>query len=235
MVAKTYQTYPLLGEPFAANGRMYVNVQTPKGQSKTVRWYTDAEYAKLYGGPTGSSHTDYNAKRALGFEHGPITIFKGDTEAYQEWFELSEARYNTHWGWYYPNHITAQCPTGLEKVSLPWSAVGNSDNTLRSSTEVRKAVDSLLYTSSSSAYQGKLGERIERELTVTKAKKVNNPFGGTTTYHTFEDAAGNLYSWTTSAKSWEVGDKKLIRGTVKEYDTERNAQITVLTRCMERN
>ena len=40
-VAKTYEKMALVGEPFQENGKMYVNVQAPKGIKK-VRWYSDA-------------------------------------------------------------------------------------------------------------------------------------------------------------------------------------------------
>lgn len=235
MVAKSYQSYPLLGDPFAANGRMYVNVQTPKGQSKTVRWYTDAEYAKLYGAPIGSSTPTFNAKKALGFSEGPITIFKGYTDALQDYFEASPAYYNAHWGWYYPSGTTPIYPPQVTPVSLQWASVGKADNTLKPIPEVRAAVDSLLYEASPSKHQGKIGERIERVLTVKEVKKKNNGFGGVTTFHTFADAEGNIYSWATSSKSWEVGSTKVIRGTVKEFVTTRNINITALTRCAEKS
>ena len=46
-VAKTYAHMKVEGEPFKENGRMYVNVIAPKGIKK-VRWYSDAEYRRMY-------------------------------------------------------------------------------------------------------------------------------------------------------------------------------------------
>jgi hypothetical protein len=48
MVAKSYQKLIQIGEPFVSNGRQYVKVQTNKNTTKTVRWYTEAEYARMY-------------------------------------------------------------------------------------------------------------------------------------------------------------------------------------------
>ena len=48
MVAKSYQKMKQLGEPFKDKGKMYVKVITEKGNEKTVRWYSDIEYAKMY-------------------------------------------------------------------------------------------------------------------------------------------------------------------------------------------
>ena len=38
-VAKSYQKYKIVGQPFKDNGKMYVVVMTDKGSHKTVRWY----------------------------------------------------------------------------------------------------------------------------------------------------------------------------------------------------
>ena len=46
-----------------------------------------------------------------------------------------------------------------------------------------------------------------------------------------EDAAGNRYLWNTGSKSWEAGDKRHIKGTVKEHKTMKNVKTTILTRC----
>jgi hypothetical protein len=39
-VAKSYQTYATIGEPYERNKKMYITVESPKGP-KEVRWYTD--------------------------------------------------------------------------------------------------------------------------------------------------------------------------------------------------
>jgi hypothetical protein len=49
----------------------------------------------------------------------------------------------------------------------------------------------------------------------------------------FEDSKGNQFVWTTSAKDWQQGETKHIRGTVKEYQFSKGNKQTVLTRCVE--
>ena len=50
MVAKSFQNMKQLGEPFNEKGKMYVNVKNEKsGTVRKVRWYTESEYAKMYG------------------------------------------------------------------------------------------------------------------------------------------------------------------------------------------
>ena len=83
MVAKSFQSMKQLGEPFCEKGKMYVNVQNEKtGTIRKVRWYTDAEYAKMYGEKVDKPASEFKCqKQILGFENGYITIFKGDTYA----------------------------------------------------------------------------------------------------------------------------------------------------------
>ena len=44
-----------------------------------------------------------------------------------------------------------------------------------------------------------------------------------------------VWSWqylcATTSKSWGVGDKRHIKGTVKDHKVIRNVETTVLTRC----
>jgi hypothetical protein len=47
-VAKSFQKYTLIGEPYKKNGRQYIVIRYADGHDREVRWYTDAEYAKLY-------------------------------------------------------------------------------------------------------------------------------------------------------------------------------------------
>ncbi len=74
-VAKTYQSFEQVGEPFSENGRFYVLVKAPKGEKK-VRWYSDAEYRRMYPDAVKENDLmDFDARHAFGFrEGGYITI-----------------------------------------------------------------------------------------------------------------------------------------------------------------
>ena len=49
-VAKSYKSYTICGEPYEKNGKMYIVIAHPNtGNRREARWYTDAEYAKMYG------------------------------------------------------------------------------------------------------------------------------------------------------------------------------------------
>ena len=120
-----------------------------------------------------------------------------------------------------------------EAVRLPWDLVGKEDGNLKTEAEVRAAIESLMYEESPSAYQGAIGERIEVTVTVKKNLQLENGFG-VTNLMIMVDSIGNEYVWTTSAKSWNPGETKTIRGTVKDHRTYKNSCQTILTRCMEK-
>ena len=237
-VAKSFQSMELCGNPYAAGNKMYIKIRNPKtGTVRQVRWYTDAEYAKMYPEEKIVDPFYRTQKDTLGFEAGFITIFKGDTERFSDYLRFLGARYTRWWGWYLPSAITVptDLPPALTPVQLPWDLVGQNNSILKTETLVLEAVDSLINESSESAstYQGVIGERLSLDLLVIKTAKRNSDYG-TYTQHTFEDASGNQYLWETTAKSWEVGEKHAIKATVKNHEMRKGVQTTVLTRCLER-
>lgn len=237
-VAKSYQDLPIIGDVFVSSGRQYVNVKLKSGKTKTVRWYTDSEYRKMYPEAVAvdrSADPYYKSqKEVLGFTKGYITIFKGDTYAEIDWFRASIARYARWWGWYIisTEEVPADLPAGIEAIRLPWEFVGQDSGELKPESLVKEAVEALIYDGSDSEYQGALGERLELFLTVEKTIELDGNYGHST-MHLMRDDCGNLYVWTTASKSWAVGSEHHIRGTVKDHRTYRNEKQTVLTRCTE--
>ena len=47
------------------------------------------------------------------------------------------------------------------------------------------------------------------------------------------DDCGNIYVWTTAAKSWPEGAVKNVRGTIKDHRTYKNTKQTILKNCRE--
>lgn len=235
MVAKSYQNLEMVGEPFSVNKRLYVQVKTKKGVLKTVRWYSEKEYIKMYPDEVileqGIKRIK-TQKEVLGFTNGYITIFKGDTYNNKEYFQMSTARYSRLWGWYFisteelPNDI----PEDVEAITLPWEMVGNEDETLKKEDEVIAAVESLIYEPDISEYQGEIGERLELFLTVEKAISLDSYYGQST-MHIMRDDCGNCYVWTTSAKKWAENTEHHLTGTVKDHKLYRGVKQTILTRC----
>lgn len=136
MVAKSYQSLPLEGEPFIENGKAYILVRQSSKTTKKVRWYTEKEYAKLY--PTVSVASSSSQKKVLGFEKGYITIFPKVSMEDPFFNQNKEFRYCRYWGWYcvsteeYP-----EIPSNVIAKRLPWEIVG-SNETLLPQSEIQK-------------------------------------------------------------------------------------------------
>ena len=237
MVAKSYQTLATVGEVYTSKGRQYIQVRTKNGTLKQVRWYTDKEYAKMYPDEVSSvskAGDPYfkTQKEVLGFDKGYITIFKGNTFEDKEYFKSNSARYTRLWGWYFVSteDLPDDIPDDVEPVRLDWSLVGNEDGTLKPENAVTAAVESLIYDSDESEYQGEVGDKITAIVTVEKAIMLDGYYGPST-MHIMRDYDGNCYVWTTAARSWEVGSEHNIAGTIKELKQYRGTKQTVLTRC----
>ena len=237
-VAKSYQELEIVGDVFVSSGRQYVNVKLKSGKLKTVRWYSDAEYRKMYPEAIAvdrSADPYYKPqKEVLGFTKGYITIFKGDTYSELDWFRASNARYARWWGWYIisTEEIPEDLPTGIEPIRLPWDMVGQEDGNLKPEHLVKEAVESIIYDESESEYVGSIGERLELFLTVERTIELDGNYGRST-MHIMRDDCGNLFVWTTASKSWSTGTEHHIKGTVKDHRKYKNECQTVLTRCLE--
>lgn len=233
MVAKSYQAYEILTEPYVKNGRKYVDINY-KNKTKTVRWYSDAEYAKLYPAATTPVAPTVDLRDILGFQKGYITIFKGPVEEYEEYFNASPMRYHKLWGWYLvsTDELPPDIPSNIFPQTLSWESVGNTDGSLKPEAEVRKAVDSILYDSSPSQYVGNIGDRITVDLKILSAIPNETKYG-TSTFHVMEDKDGNQYVWNSSSKTLQVNNFYTLRGTIKGYDTYKGIKQTILTRCVK--
>lgn len=227
-VAKSYQDSPILCEPYIKNKRKYVKINY-RGAEKEVRWYD-----------SGSSETSLGkkirpVKEVLGFSKGYITIFKGNTYALLDWFRESPAHYHNLFGWYFISDepLPAIIPEGIKPVELRWEDVSLSgEDALKPDSAIKEHIESLIYEPTGSEFQGEVGDRIDRTLTVTKVIDLETGYYGPSTFHLFIDEAGNEYSWITSSKRLEEGETYAIRGTVKEHKVYHNSKQTVLTRCV---
>lgn len=237
-VAKSYQELEIVGDVFVSSGRQYVNVKLKSGKLKTVRWYSDSEYRKMYPEAVAITRSadpfSKSQKEVLGFTKGYITIFKGDTYAEVDWFRASIARYTRWWGWYIisTEEVPADLPEGITPIQLPWDMVGQEDGSLKPEYLVKEAVESIIYDESESEYVGSIGERLDLYLTVERTIELDGSYGRST-MHIMRDDCGNLFVWTTASKSWSAGTEHHIKGTVKDHRKYKNECQTVLTRCLE--
>lgn len=232
MVAKSFQDMEQVTEPYAAGGKMYVKVKHPNtGNVRQVRWYTDAEYSKYYP-EVKIIQPKKSQKDVLGFTNGYITIFKGNTYAHLDWFKESIARYARHWGWYIIStaEVPADLPEGIEPIRLNWEDVSDDGVTVKDEDKVKAFVETLIFEPGTSEYIGEVGQRLELNLTVTNAIELDGSYGRSM-MHIMEDEDGNVFVWSTSAKTLEEGSSFHCKGTVKDHRVYRNTKQTVLTRC----
>ena len=231
LVAKSYEKLEKVGEVFTSNGRQYINVRMKNGSLKSVRVYTEKEYAKFY--PEVKIVQPAKSRRdVLGFgEAGYIWIFKGNTYENIDWFRASPCRYARPWGWYLPSNIEMPdpLPVDITPIKLLWEQV-SVDEQLKKEEEIEEFVNSLIYDESPSEFIGEIGDRIEVELTCDKAMPIMNTYG-TNYFHTFHDDCGNVYIWSTTSRLLETDVTYKVRGTVKEHSVYKNVKQTILTRC----
>lgn len=233
-VAKSYLNWDKVSDTYVVNKKMYIKVRNPSsGAIKQVRVYTDSEYSKYYP-EVKIIQPKKSQKDALGFTNGYITIFKGNTYAHLDWFKQSIARYTRNWGWYIVSteDVPADLPEGIEPIRLNWEDVSDDGITVKDEDKVKAFVETLLFEPGTSEYVGAIGQRLELNLTVTNAIELDGNYGRST-MHIMEDDDGNIFVWSTSAKTLAEGSTFHCKGTVKDHRVYRNNKQTVLTRCME--
>ena len=236
-VAKTYAKMQVSGDPFMENKRMYVNVITPKGLKK-VRWYSDAEYKRMYGEKVNEVHNimDFNARHVFGFgPDGYITIYRGNQEKLQEFREdhQDSFRFNLTFSIYTPSHIrVCNLPADITPIRLNWEEVMDHDDRMKPHDEVHKIVARKLGLTNNSAYQGEINEWLQKTVTITKKKSNETHFGTKHTY-TLQDSKGNNYIWETGAKDYESGKTVSLKMKVKEHKEIDGNEVTVVWYCKE--
>ena len=233
-VAKSYETWPRLCDPYEVNGKMYVKLRSPSGKEKVARAYDKPQVSSVKN--KNSEVTIIKAAKSrrdvLGFgEAGFIWLFKGETYPVLDWFKTSPCRYTKLWGWYLPSNIEmpSPIPAGIEPIKLDWTEI-SLDNQLIADKDITTIVNEKLYDAGSSKWVGNIGDRLTIYLTCNKAIDIDNMYGSST-FHVFTDENGNIFTWTTTAKHLEEGHTYNLTGTVKEHSKYKNQCQTNLTRC----
>ena len=219
--APSFADLERLSEPFEENGKEYILVKTKSGTTRKVRWYED---------PMKKIRP---LKEVLGFTKGYITIFKGDTYSLLEWFQESTARYHNFFGWYFiSEEELPKIPAGVTPIQLKWEDIAFADeDQLRPESQIKEHIDSLMYDPSPSKWQGEVGDRIDRTLTVTKITPLADGYYGPSTFFLFKDEYDNEYCWTTGSKNLELNATYEVRGTIKQLSLFKGKKQTILTRC----
>lgn len=231
-VAKSFQSLEIICDPYYIDGRQYVKVRNAKGLIRQVRWYSEVEYAKMYGEELPPKKV-LTKKEALGFANEYITIFKGNTFPLLDWFKSTGAKYKPLWGWYFPSDMDLPnpLPNGVEPVRLLWENVCNlTGDDLGPKETIEQAVGTLLYEPSNSQFVGEVGDKIMITITVKKKTSFSGPYGPTNLF-IMEDLEDNIYTWFTTTNPIQEGKSYILKGSVKDHKIYKNEKQTVLSRC----
>ena len=232
-VAKTYERFPIEGDIFIENKRTYVNIKTSKGLKK-VRWYSDAEYKRMYPDiPEQDIMMTFNARHAFGFdEAGYITLYRGNHNTIENWARLTwppRAWYNETFGFYTPSKINpGAVPSDVESIKLTWDEVKQDEIHMKSHEEVKRYVDVLLGDVPASNNQWQEGDWIEKTVIVGEKQTKDSRYGAKHTY-TLYDAEGNAFMWETGARDYKVDVEISLKMKVKEIKDN----VTVVWYCKE--
>ena len=148
MVAPSFQSMTIVSETYMKNGRAYIDVKNEKtGNIRSVRWYTDAEYAKQYGNKSkeiaGAADNGFRGlKKARGFDQGPILLIRNWKTTDEPWLGASNARYATDVGWYIVS--TEQLPASylshFHFLLLSWDEFSQDETHAKSPAELSKII-----------------------------------------------------------------------------------------------
>lgn len=241
-VAKSYEKYPIVGDPYEHDKRQYVRIQYPCCKKsvcakcggighylKEVRWYE-----------TETITDRFDARRAFLFgEQGFITIFKGDKAIIEKFFldELPRyyGRFNTIFGWFIGSDtpIPSNLPSEITPVRLTWEEVSDSQNKIINYDLIRELINLKFYRSVPSKFIGVINDKIEKDFLVVKVNKESGFRGSEAYVYFLEDEEHNSFLWKTSAKKLDKDEIYHLKGSIKEHLIIDGVKTTILTRCRE--
>lgn len=278
-VAKSYEKATIIGDVFTEDGKNYVKIRnicsrcggsghysynqmdgtrcygcsgTGK-QTLIVRWYSDAERARMDKAAEKRAIQREEARKAYMISHTPykkfgfneqnfIYIFFGENNIVKKFFHedhLKIAKYNPIFGWYLapqwkPDDLIL--PDNLMPYKLTWDMVHSDDENepeeLKSDKDIIDIINNirLQLFPSTSEFIGNIKDRIEVIVTIKRAIEVYGTYGSSI-MHLMEDENKNVFIWTTAAKALTVDEVYHLRGTVKDHKEYKGVKQTILTRC----
>ena len=237
MVAKSFESYEVLGSAYEkSNGKQYIKVRNPKtGIEREVRWYSNAEYKKLYPDAFVLEDKRVNHRKILGFgEKGWITIFRDVSEENEGWFNrCSVTRYHTWWGWYIvsDDDIPDDLPADTEPITLYWDSVKADEVQMKSKNEVETVINSLKFPEASiSRPVGIIGDKMNIYAKVVRINQMTTQYGKKEVY-ILKDQESNVYQWTTDAGKLKKNEWSNLKVKIKDHSTINGVITTIIWYC----
>ena len=146
MVAPSFQAMKFVSEVYIKNGKQYIDVKNEKtGNTRSVRWYTDTEFAKNYGKKLedGEDKGWNNLKHTRGFDKGPILVIRGTLSTDEKWLKTSCARYAVGIGWHIisTDIFPADAPAHFKYLLLSWDEFKVDDRHAKKATELAEILN----------------------------------------------------------------------------------------------
>lgn len=146
MVAPSFKDFSIMKEQYIKNGKQYVDVKNPRtGTIRSVRWYTEVEFAKNYGKKLEENEDKgwNNLKHTRGFDKGPILVIRGTLSTDEEWLKTSCARYAVGIGWHIISTDTfpVDAPTHFKYLLLSWDEFKMDDRHAKKATELAEILN----------------------------------------------------------------------------------------------
>lgn len=143
-VSKMFQSgYTIISkEPFIKNSKYYVTVVNNNTKNKRdVRWYSESEYAKLYG--EKAETFVLNLKERFGFEQGPILVVRRNRMEDETFLRQSNARYIMGIGWYFPSDevLPSDAPANFKYLLLGWKEFAADETHMKPIAEIASTLD----------------------------------------------------------------------------------------------
>lgn len=147
MVAPSFQSMTIMSEVYQKNNKAYIDVKNEKtGTVRSVRWYTEAEYAKAYGRAAANKSKEINGFAGLkvcrGFARGPILLIRNTKPADEQWLGASVARYATDVGWYVTStdSFPVVHPGHFRFLLLEWEEFCQDETHAKSPEELQRII-----------------------------------------------------------------------------------------------
>lgn len=146
MVAPSFADFERVSEVYIKNGKYYIDVKNPRTSNvRSVRWYSDAEYAKNYG-PKLTTEEDHGfdmLKHARGFDYGPILVIRNNRPQDDPWLWHSVARYAVGIGWYIASEdkFPDDAPPHLKYLLLSFDEFKIDDRHAKKPLELKAILD----------------------------------------------------------------------------------------------
>lgn len=261
-VAKSYENFEVIGEPFEKEGRKYVNMighcsrcggsghysynqmdgtmcYGCRGTGKqriTVRWYTDAERARMDRAAEKRQEAKIKAaeERAEyrrgaeynGFANGFVIAMIGNTYEIKDELKSAGAKYSRALGWHFANEEDVPAEYAHMGRKITWEQASDEEGHIKSEVDLMELVKPEVEPSNSE-YQGEVGQRL-RGLSLCCCKINTTAFGY---IYTFEDVDGNIFVWMTSTcPDIKVDEVRVMDATVKGHKEYNGVKQTLINR-----